>query len=250
MKLKNFLTIFMILAIFLSSNSYLFAKENKRKTTVGEPGIIEENILTQNEAEVETEQEKIEITPIPLPNLNEFTTSLNSANTVADSLADFISKRTNQIESYDFISSIDKRTLLEELSDINTRLTRVNNGLDGMQLDTYTYDMPEINEELESINAQLLELNETQKLSVLKYLTDSFLEDHKDFYSNSVNLFEEYKDYFSQESDIKEFLDDIEDTIFKLNEEYNDKRWDDLLDDENDLMDILNQEAKTQSLNK
>ncbi|MBP9758947.1 hypothetical protein KBD45_04575 [Candidatus Dojkabacteria bacterium] len=247
--MKKIFTLLLIATIFFTFNSLPSARDSKKKSAVGEPGLIEENILTQNDPEINTEQEA-EVTPIPLPDLNVFTTSINSATTVADSIADFISKRTDKINSYEFISSEDKRKLLEELSDINTRLTRVKDGLTGMQLETFMLDMPEIQTELESINSQLLELNETQKLTVLSLITKSYLEDHKSFYTNAVNLFEEHKEYYTQESDINDLLDDIEDIIFKLEGEYNDNRWEDMLDNEKDLMDILNQEAEAHTPNR
>lgn len=210
-------------------HSLIYAEKAEEFAPVSEPGLLDDiTVLSE-----QTNQ---------APSDAEFTAGVDNASLVLESIETFVDKRLALIDSYEFLSVQQSKEIKEQLSDLNTRSARIKDGLNVISKETYYFDMIEIKAELESLNKQILELNDSQKTQILSLAIESYLEDHIDFYTEAVELFEANKTQFTDTTELKDLLDDIEELTIELKTEYDDYKWEILIEKEADLIKLLSKD--------
>jgi hypothetical protein len=240
--MKKISILILLIIFFVSSNTTLFAK---RKEQYDEKVVRPTVTISPAALGIETEQaDPATENPIQsLPDQAMFVKSVDDAQDVATSINKFLEDRINQTEFYEFLDEDIARTLGEEISDIKTKMTRIEDGLDGMEIETFNADMPEIQNELKSINKECLALNDAQMAIIIEELHEYYLSNHEEFSQEAISLYEEYQDFMEEKSEIRDLLDEIEELIINLSDKFDNSDWENLDDKEKDLMKLLNSEA-------
>jgi predicted DNA-binding protein len=206
----------------------IYAEKPEEFALVSEPGLVDDITVLSEQTN-------------PVPSDAEFTAGVDNAGLVLESIETFVDKRLALIDSYEFLSVQQSKEIKEQLSDLNTRSARIKDALNVITKETYYFDMIEIKTDIESLNKQILELNDRQKAQILSLAIESYLEDHIDFYTEAVELFEENKTQFTNTAELKDLLDDIEELTIELKTEYDDYRWEILIEKEADIVTFLSE---------
>lgn len=234
--MKKFLSAILVIILFLSSNSVLYAK---RKEQYDEK-VVKPTVTTEESSTQIAQEEEVPNDP---PSQEVFVKSIADAKSVVQTINKFLDTRIDQIEFYEFLDEDTIATLSEEISDIKTKISRIEDGIDGMEIDTFNIDMPEIQDELTSINSECLALNETQQDLIIEELKQSYLNEHKELHKEIVEIFNEYHDFLQNVSEIEDLIDSTEELIDELSDDFDEENWEELDSQEEDLVDLLNSEA-------
>lgn len=160
-------------------------------------------------------------------------------NAIIDKQREYIDLR---LKGFDAISNIDsnlEKDIEEELSDLTTQLSSVADSLTKVSNDNYESIYSSAISKIKEINAKLLLMNTDHESKLIKDVTMSYLDPYKQNISNLYSLIELNKEYIDNKY-IKSKIDEVDELISQLEQEYSEGNWVRMEEKCNDLIEALN----------